>query len=41
MKKYSLLVVAGFVSLVAFALTNSVASFMGLNQPKAPSMLVK
>jgi len=27
--------------LVAFALTNSVASFMGLNQPKAPSMLVK
>jgi len=41
MKKYTLLVVAGFIALVATALTNSVASFMGLNQPKSPSMLVK
>jgi len=39
MKKYFIL--AGLVVFVAGILTNSVASFMALNQPKSPSMLVK
>jgi len=43
MKKFAFLisVSAGFVALVSFAMTNQVASFMGFNQPKSPSMLVK